>query len=208
MKILAIGAHFDDIELGCGGSLLKWKSQGHQITLFTATLSGYRDPSGKLIRSEEHAAMEGRKSAKLVGAELIEGKLSTFAVEFNESLNAILVDILARVKPDLLLTHWTEDTHHDHRQLALASLHCARRVPRILMYESNWYVGEGLFNARYFVDITSTYAGKIELLRIFKSEHDRVGESWERFAAAKSEMLGLTAGVSRAEGFQVVKWLE
>ncbi len=208
MKILAIGAHFDDVELGCGGSLLKWKQQGHGITVFTATVSGYRDPEGKQIRDENQAAVEGRESARLMGADLIEGTFPTFQVEFNESLNSTLVDLFARIQPDILLTHWSQDTHHDHRQLALATLHCARRVPRVLMYESNWYAGEGSFDARYFVDITDTYPGKLELLRTFKSEHARAGESWERFAAAKSEYFGLQAGVSRAEGFQVVRWLE
>ena len=44
MNVLALGAHFDDVELGCGGALAAHSLKGDNITVYTATLSGYLDP--------------------------------------------------------------------------------------------------------------------------------------------------------------------
>jgi LmbE family N-acetylglucosaminyl deacetylase len=55
MNILALGAHSDDIELGCGGSLARYASLGHNIYLYVATKSGYSDSEGNLIRSDNQS---------------------------------------------------------------------------------------------------------------------------------------------------------
>ena len=206
MRTLAIGAHFDDVELGCGGSLLAWKDQGHAITVFVASRSGYRDPQGTVIRPDATARAEGIAAANYMGAELIEGDFATFELEFAEPLNCKLMDVLHSVQPDMVLTHWSGDVHHDHRALALASLHCCRRVPRLLMYCSNWYESEQRFDPRFFVDISATLGKKIELVEIYRSENGRTGGLWLDYLRANARMMGLKTGVQYAEGFEVVKW--
>lgn len=207
MKILAIGAHFDDIELGCGGSLLQWKSKGYEIVLFIASQSGYQNAQGKIIRSNDVAYQEGLESSKYLGARLIAGNFPTFELEFNESLNSKLIETLDNVKPDLVLTHWTGDVHHDHRALALASLHCCRHVPKFLMYCSNWYGSDERFDPKFFVDISDTIEKKIELVKIYQSENTRTGGLWLDYVSSYSRIMGLKAGVEYAEGFQLVRWL-
>lgn len=207
MKILAIGAHFDDVELGCGGSLLAWKAQGHELTIFVATRSGYQDPSGQIVRSDDTARAEGRAAAQTIGAELIEGGLPTFELEFAEPLNARLVDVFSNVRPDLVLTHWGGDVHHDHRALALATLHAGRHVPRLLTYCSNWYQGDTTFEPRIFVDITGTLEAKRKLVQMHQSETKRTGHRWDDFVCSQARLIGLKVGLSAAEGFGVVRWL-
>ena len=138
MRVLAIGAHFDDVELGCGGTLLAWKARGDDVSLFVASDSGYSDPSGKPIRESNVARDEGKAVAARLGAELIEANIPTFEVVSDERLHAPLLAALERVRPDVVLSHWAGDPHHDHRQVALATLHTARRIPRVLVYRSNW----------------------------------------------------------------------
>ena len=58
MKILAIGAHFDDVEIGCGGTLLKWKDEGHDIVIMTITDSEYTLPSNGFSRTSQIAKTE------------------------------------------------------------------------------------------------------------------------------------------------------
>lgn len=207
-KILAIGAHYDDVELGCGGSLLMWKDQGHDITVFTVSQSGYRDTRGNIIRSDETARAEGIKAAKYMEAELIEGNFPTFELEFAEPLNCKLMDVLHSVQPDTVLTHWSGDVHHDHRAVALASLHCCRHIPRLLTYCSNYYESDWRFDPRFIVDISDMFEKKIELIKIYRSEKSRTGELWIDYVRSKSRLIGLKAGVQYAEGFEVVKWLE
>jgi len=207
MRILAVGAHFDDVELGGGGSLLAWRRQGHEIVIFTACRSGYHDPAGSPIRTDEAAQEEGRAAAATLGARLIEGGFPTLGLEFSEPLNKRLLTVCDDVRPDLLLTHWSEDTHTDHRALGLSSLHCARRIPRVLAYCSNWYVGTGVFDARFFVDIGLEMDELMGLLALYESEDRRTRGRWREYRRALGRELGLRIGVEYAEAFQVIKWL-
>jgi LmbE family N-acetylglucosaminyl deacetylase len=207
MKILAIGAHFDDVELSCGGSLTAWKDQGHSITIFVATCSGYSDSAGSVVRSDYDASTEGKAAAKLIGAELIEAGFPTFEIEFGERLNSKIIEALYEVRPDLVLTHWSNDIHHDHRAVALASLHCCRHVPRLLMYCSNWYESDRRFDPRFFVDISNTFDRKTKLIEIYQSENIRTKGVWLAHAKSAARLMGLKASVQFAEGFEVVKWL-
>ena len=139
MNILAIGAHFDDIELGCGGALAKHVSQGDKVYAYVATLSGFTNPESKVVRSNEMAMSEGERAMQVLGVELICGGFETLAVEFNEELNQQIVRIVEQKEIDKVYTHWVGDIHHDHQAVAKASLHSCRHVPNMLVYRSNWY---------------------------------------------------------------------
>ena len=67
MKILAIGAHLDDIELACGGTLARAIEKGHQVKMVVMTKSGYKNFDGKIIRTEDEAKSEGISAAKSLG---------------------------------------------------------------------------------------------------------------------------------------------
>jgi len=207
MNILAIGAHFDDVELGCGGSLFQWKKLGHEIIIFVASISGYSNSQGDIIRSDSVAYEEGVNAANFLGADLITGGFSTFDVEFAEPLNRKLIDVSNQVQPDIVLTHWSGDVHHDHKFLSLATLHCYRHIPKLLMYCANWYEADNRFDPRFFIDISDTFTKKKELIEIFQSENKRTKGIWMDYIQAQSRLFGLKAGVKYAEGFEVVKWL-
>jgi LmbE family N-acetylglucosaminyl deacetylase len=207
MKILAIGAHADDVEIGCGGSLLKWAAQGHDITIYTATDSGYSAPDGTVIRKSTDAAKEALESANAIGATLITGKHSCFDLEFSEPLNTDLVKIIEDINPNTILTHWDKDTHSDHQALAKATLHAARRVENILMYQSNWYLGGDVFDGRIFVDISSTMDDKVALVKTFKSEYHRTGESWGSDIRERAAEHGRYSNCTFAEAFQPIRYV-
>jgi len=208
MNILAIGAHADDVELGAGGSLLKWARAGHSVTIYTATNSEYRSPDGKLIRSAAVAAKEAETAAAVFGADLITGPFDCFQLDFGSALNVALLDIVQSVRPDLVVSHWSGDTHPDHKALAQATLHTAKHVPRILQYASNWYMGCESFDARYFVDISETLEDKLKLIEIYASENARSGGKWIDFFRNQAAMYGSINGVSYAEPFHAIRFLE
>ena len=206
-KVLAIGAHSDDVEIGCGGSLLKWKNQGYKITIFTACKSGYQDSKGNIIRSDDIAHSESIKASKFLGANLINAGFPTFKIEFSELFNSKLINVLANVQPDIVLTQWVGDTHHDHYVVAMASLHCCRHISNLLMYCSNWYESSRHFKPKFFVDISEEFEKKIELINIYQSENKRTDGIWLDYLQAQSKLYGLKTGVKYAEGFEIVKWL-
>lgn len=209
MNVLAIGAHFDDVELGCGGALAKHVKSGDDVYAFVATVSGFSNADKQSVRASGVARSEGEAAMKALGVkELICGDFNTFEVEFVEALNVKVLKIVEDKKIDLIYTHWSGDVHHDHKAVAASSLHAGRHVKRLLMYRSNWYHSTADFRGNFYVDITDHWASKEAAIRCHASEMERVGKTWLSFFAKEAENAGQRIGVKQAEVFEVVKWLQ
>jgi LmbE family N-acetylglucosaminyl deacetylase len=209
MNILAIGAHFDDLELGCGGTLAKHVKRGDRVTAFVATKSGWTSPKGGKVRSDAGALKEGRAGLKALGVvDLICGPFKTLHVEFDDALNALLVGIVEEKKAELIYAPWSGDVHHDHRAVGLSALHCGRHVPRLLTYRANWYESGKIFPGNFYGDITGFWPAKEAAIRSHASEMKRAGKKWLEYFRREAENAGRRAGVTHAETFEVVKWLE
>ena len=209
MNILAIGAHFDDVELGCGGALASHVRQGDDVYVFVATISGFVNQYNQEVRSNETALYEARNDMKILGVkELFCGNFKTLEVEFVDALNIEILKIMQTKKIDLVYSHWTGDIHHDHQAVAKASLHSCRHVPRLLMYRSNWYHSTLEFRGNFYVDITQCWDLKEQAIRAHVTEVDRTGNKWISFFKNEAENAGQRIGVKYAEVFEVVKWLE
>lgn len=207
MNILAVGAHYDDIELGCSGALIKHVLQGDNVLIYVATHSGFVSPGGKTIRDKAVAQAEGEIAAKLIGGTLINGGFETLNLEFTDELNGQLVALIEKYDIDIIYSHYSGDIHHDHQALAKAVLHAGRHVPRILEYHSNWYLSEKRFSPNFFVDISDTWETKKSAIMCHESEFKRAGKDWLRFFENEAINNGFICGVFMAEGFKVVKWL-
>jgi LmbE family N-acetylglucosaminyl deacetylase len=209
MNILAIGAHFDDIELGCGGTLARHVHSGDNVYVYVATVSGFTNQYAESVRSSEIARSEAEQAMKILGIkELICGQFKTLQVEFTDDLNAEILRIVDTRKIDFVYTHWVGDIHHDHQAVARASLHSCRHVPRLLMYRSNWYHSTTEFHGNFYTDITMFWPSKEAAIRAHASEVQRVGEKWINFFRNEAENAGQRIGVKMAEVFELVKWLE
>jgi LmbE family N-acetylglucosaminyl deacetylase len=208
VNVLAIGAHFDDVELGCGGALAKHKAAGDDVFVYVATDSGYSGPDNAEIRSNDVALREGEEAIKRLAAnELICGTFKTLHVEFVDSLSIEILRLVEQKKIDIVYTHWVGDVHHDHQALAKASLHACRHVPRLLMYRSNWYHSAMDFHGAFYVDISEFWDIKEWAIRAHESEMQRTHERWISFFRREAESAGQRIGVQLAETFEVVKWL-
>ncbi|MGG7073553.1 PIG-L deacetylase family protein [Campylobacter sp. 9BO] len=207
MNILAIGAHFDDIELGCGGALSRHVSNGDNVYAYVATKSGFINHKDKVIRSNEVAAREGENAMRILGVELIGGGFNTLEVEFTDDLNLDIIKIVEEKKIELVYSHWVGDIHHDHQAVARAALHSCRHVPRQLMYRSNWYHSNLEFKGNFYIDITDFWEQKQKSIEAHKSEIERTGRKWIEFFHNEAKNAGQRIGVSKAEVYEVVKWL-
>lgn len=208
MNILAIGAHFDDIELGCGGSLARHVRHGDHVVAYVATRSGYISPNNVQIRADDIAQAEGIAAMRALGVELICGHFATLAVEFTDELNIEILKIVEREKIDLVYTHWVGDIHHDHQAVSRASLHSCRHVPNMLMYRSNWYHSTLDFRGNFYVDITEDWNAKEASIKAHSSELERTGHKWIEFFKNEALNAGQRIGTKYAEVFEVVKWLQ
>ncbi|MDQ4100621.1 MAG: PIG-L family deacetylase [Thermoproteota archaeon] len=165
MNILAIGAHPDDIELGCGGLLLKAARQDHHnIFMYTLTRGGASgDP--------EERTKELMQSAKSIGAKRL--WIDNFE-DTKLSLSSDLINhiefFIKKADPDIVLTHSLGDTHHDHRAIAASTMEAGRFVPNILAYEIPVTRD---FKPQVYYDISDVMDDKIELINIFLSQRSK-----------------------------------
>jgi LmbE family N-acetylglucosaminyl deacetylase len=208
MNVLAIGAHFDDIELGCGGTLARHVRQGDQVVAFVATQSGYSNPNNKTVRSNRTAYQEGVAAMKKIGARLFYGNFRTFHVEFGEPLNRKILALVEGAKIERMYTHWENDAHHDHKAVSQSSLHCAKHVAQVLMYRSNWYKTPVPFKGNFYSDISEVWPIKEAAIKAHRSEMKRVGRRWLTYFKNEAKNAGMVSGVQYAEAFEVVKWTE
>ena len=209
MNVLAIGAHFDDVELGCGGTLAKRAREGDRVYVYVATVSGFTNHYNQTVRSSQTAREEAEAAMKVLGVhELICGRFKTLEVEFVDLLNVELLRIVEEKKIELVFSHWPGDIHHDHQAVGKASIHSCRHVPRQLLYRSNWYHSTEDFRGNFYVDITESWDAKQRAIEAHATELERTGRKWIGFFRNEAENAGQRIGVRYAEVFEVLKWLE
>lgn len=206
-NVLAASAHFDDAELGCGGTLARHVRAGDKVTLYVATRSGYGNMKGQGVRSDALARKEGLAAAKILGVKVIEGDFETFHLRYEDPLIAALRRIIEEKKIDTVYLPWTGDAHQDHRALAQAAITAARHCPRILMYRINYYDTDEAFTPRHYVDITATMKTKLRALKAHGSEMKRTNGRWLEYVTAEDRNTGIKLGVGHAEAFQPVRYL-
>lgn len=208
MNILAIGAHFDDVELGCGGTLARHARSGDNVYVYVATVSGFSNHHNEKVRSNEGALMEAEKAMEILGVrEMVCGKFKTLEVEFVDDLNVEILRLVEAKKIDTVLSHWPGDIHHDHQAVGQASIHACRHVPRQLLYRSNWYHSTQDFRGNFYVDISETWESKELAIRAHASEVERTGQRWIQFFRNEAQNAGQRIGVPLAEVFEVIKYL-
>ena len=198
VTVLAIGAHPDDIEVGCAGTLAMHKCSGDKVYVLVLSKG---EASGD-SRAKELAC---KKSADLLGIDgLFFGGLQDTKISDGIETIQVIEKVVEEVKPDIIYTLSYEDTHQDHRNTAFATFSAARRCKKVLMYEVPKPLKD--FYPQVFVDIEKTFEIKKKALLLF-------GRESERFLLAANAIEGLAilrgfqAGVRFAEAFEVGKFI-
>jgi LmbE family N-acetylglucosaminyl deacetylase len=166
MNILAIGAHPDDIELGCGGLLLKASRHGrHNIFMYTLTRGGASgDPDERTKELIQSARFIGAKRLWIDNFEDTKLSLSSDLINHIEFF-------IKKADPDIVLTHSLGDTHHDHRAIAASTMEAGRYVANTLAYEIPVTRD---FRPQVYYDISDVIDDKIQLINIFWSQRSKM----------------------------------
>lgn len=208
-NILAIGAHADDVEIGCGGTVARHVEKGDTVILLIITESSYTNYDGKVLRSVDEAIKEEETATKALGAKLINLNFETKHVphspELVESINRIIDDY----NIDTIYTHWYHDTHQDHKRTTQSVLSAGRYVHNILMYEPEYPAGRSYigFRNQYYVDITSSIGIKMDALKCHESQVKKYGNTFLEAVKARARHRGYEVGSKYAECFEVVRLL-
>ena len=198
-NILAIGAHPDDIEFGCGGALIKYAQKGHRIFLLVMTGGGLGGSVS--VRTQEQEA-----SGKILGAEKIYwgGYRDTHLVVDVDLIGKIEA-VIAEVKPDFIFCNFPDDTHQDHRHLAQAIMSATRYIRNVLFFEGPTTQN---FNPQVFVDISDTLDRKVEALQAHRSQVMKTNIedlSIVEVARSSANFRGIQGRVKYAEAFHSLR---
>lgn len=209
MKIMAIGAHLDDIEIACGGTLAKAIQNGHEVKVLIMSKSGYTNKEGKIQRSDDLAVAEGLNALHVLGIQNIEIlDFPTKDIPFvSEVVNAIDVS-MAAFDPDIIFTHHPFDTHQAHVGVSNATIAAARRKNTVFFYEPITPSGRSYvaFKPGLYVNIEDTIELKRASLREHKSEYNKFGaEDWITGIECRCGFRGYEIGAKYAEAFEILR---
>ncbi|HEY5253984.1 MAG TPA: PIG-L family deacetylase [Acidobacteriaceae bacterium] len=220
MRVLAIGAHPDDLELQCAGTMAKYALRGDHVIMAVA-MSG--DCGSATLPKAEIAAIRGkeaRASAAVIGAEFLAmGNYSDGFLFSTEQTRLDFLNVIRQSRPDVILTHSPNDYHPDHRMVAqiVSDVRIMITVPNIKteappydklpeIYFFDTMAGVD-FVPQNYVDISTTFEVKKKMLACHKSQSSWLEEQYNMtyldFIDCVGRFRGLQCGVQYAECFQV-----
>ncbi len=199
LDVLCIGAHSDDIEIGCGGAILRLLAEraGSRVTWVVFSANADREHEARQSAGDFLAdAAEAR-------VEIHHFRESYFPDEWAE-VKDCFNELGRRVEPDIVFSHRRHDEHQDHRTVAELTWNTFRNH-LIAEYEIPKYEGD-LGNPNVFVELPESVAErKVELIvKHFGTQYDKYWFRPETFAGLMA-LRGVEAGTSAAEGFHVRK---
>ena len=161
--VLAIGAHPDDVEIGCGGILLRHSARGDDVNVLTLT----GGEAGGVIAER---AIESQRAAELMSARLFHAELADTSLSVSDGgiMIGTIERVIAEIRPTVIYTHSRHDIHQDHRNVHDATLVAARRVPRIYCYQAP--SGNIDFKPTRFVGIDEWVDRKLEVIGAYSSQ--------------------------------------
>lgn len=226
MNVLAIGAHGDDLEYFCGGTLARYAANGDHVVMCVVT-DGRGRPLGN---PDEIAALrkaEAQAAADVIGAELMWLGVPDGGLQVNMETRRLFIEAIRASDADVIIAHPAKDYHPDHvavNKLVLA----AAQVSRTANYPSQYppirktvpvaFMDSELgvdFNPHEYVDISDFWDVKVQMLRQHLSQHMPVMQYDPDFvlppddenpflhpAKVMSQFRGIQAGVPYAEAFR------
>lgn len=209
MRIFAVGAHLDDIEIACGGTLAKAVEAGHEVKVLIMSKSGYTNKEGDVQRSDEVAVKEGTNALHTLGITDIEIlDFETKDIPFRSDVVNVIDLMISRYNPDIIFTHHPFDTHQAHEGVSKATIAAARRKNTVFFYEPITPSGRSYvaFKPMLYVDIESTLDKKIESLKCHTSEYNKFGaEDWIEGVRCRCGFRGYEIGKKFAEAFEILR---
>lgn len=225
MRILAVGAHPDDLEILCGGTLARFVQEGHEVVMCHAS----RGDRGSFVHSREDIIRirgeEARRAAEVAGAAYASLGFSDGEVlAADADQRRAVVDLIRDVRPDLIITHFPNDYMSDHNEISRLVFDCSFHATLPLfetdkphhsevtpIYYMETVMGIG-FHPTEFVDVSSTMETKTAMLEAHESQltwlRDHDGVDIVEQMRTTTRFRGQQCGVPYAEGFvPCLTWL-
>ncbi len=195
-RVLAFGAHPDDIEIGAGGTIARLTAEGAEVTMVTISV-----PS-----CVEERIREAAQSAKLLGAKqhILFPKPGRVEDIPMHQLVGAMDSIVNDFRPDLVLAHSASDLHWDHGLVNRAAISSLRRLSaNLLAFTSSYELNaHSRIIGQCFIDITGTLEKKMGAIHAHATQLSKIDIDATRDLARG---MGRIAGVKFAEAFEVLR---
>ncbi len=204
-RVLVLAPHTDDGELGCGGSIARFCSEGREVTYVAFSLCTRSLPEGLAPNTLE---IEVKAATKVLGVKPENLILYDYDVrrfkEFRQEILEELVKINRQVNPDLVFVPSPTDIHQDHQVISEEGLRAYKNTT-LLGYEMPW--NNLSFNTRCFVKLgEEEIATKVAALKEYKSQAHRSYIN-ENFIRSLAYTRGVQIGCQYAEAFEVIRYV-
>jgi LmbE family N-acetylglucosaminyl deacetylase len=225
VRVLAVGAHPDDLEILCGGTLARFVREGHEVVMCNATLGNRGSFEHSSDEIAEIRLVEARRAAELAGASHVTLGFDDGEVDASDAAQrTAVVDLVRDVRPDLIVTHSPNDYMSDHNEVSKLVFDCSFHATLPLLetgkphhdsvtpiYYMETVMGLG-FEPTEYVDVTSTIETKVAMLRAHESQlrwlRDHDGVDIIEQMRTTTRFRGQQCGVEYAEGFApCLTWL-
>jgi bacillithiol biosynthesis deacetylase BshB1 len=217
MKVMAVGAHPDDVEMSCGGLVAKLVSEGHDVGIADLTCGEMGSSGSERTRIEESA-----RAARVLGVSwrVCCGLPDSGLNHSDKEHVHAFVRLLRARRPALVLAPWRQARHPDHmeageivrRAVFLAGLR-RLRAPGKPHAETKvlYYMGDTRFEPTFVVDVTRFFGRKMRSIHAYRSQFDRSrpdafptrlnAPGFLDVIETRARYLGHVMGVKYAEGF-------
>ena len=168
LKLLCIGAHSDDIEIGCGGTVVRLLEENPNTEVHWVVVGAMGQRADEAVESA-NLFLANAKRKEIVIKQFRDGFFPYFGSDIKDFFEKLKGDC----SPDLVLTHYRGDLHQDHRLVSELTWNTFRNH-LILEYEIPKYDGD-IGTPNFFVHLSdATCRKKIQnILRCFKSQRDK-----------------------------------
>lgn len=218
MRVLAVGAHPDDLELLCGGTLARYAQRGDHVTMAVATNGEAGSSTLSKAEIADIRRQEAEASAAVIGAEFIWMNYPDEFLFSNEDTRLNFLNLVRKARPDVILAHAPSDYHPDHRTSGqiLWDIRIMTTVPNLVteeppcvkipeIYYMDTIAGIS-FVPETYVDISDTFELKKKMLACHKSQsrwlEDQYEMNYMQFIEYISRFRGIQCGARYAECFQ------
>lgn len=204
-NIIVIGAHYDDAELGAGGTMARLAAEGNRVYKLTLTNNETRFEQKGIVVNAESSAVQSAEACRILGVTEVDfTPVECSHLFYDTDVMQRVEEIVYDLNIDTALIHFDSDMNQDHVEASRISMTALRHCRNVLMYQSNGYLLDKDYYPRFFVDISEYFEKKKEALRCYGREHDRYGRLFETICK-RNEVWGYGTEVAAAEGFRVLK---
>lgn len=225
MRVLAVGAHPDDLEILCGGTLARYVREGHEVVMCHAS----RGDRGSFVHTREEIARirgeESREAAAIAGAEYATLGFSDGEILAGDAeQRRAVVDLVREARPDVIITHSPGDYMSDHNEISKLVFDCSFHATLPLfetarphhgrvtpIFYMDTVMGVGFLPTEY-VDVTETIETKVAMLEAHRTQltwlRDHDGVDIVEQMRTTTRFRGQQCGAAYAEGFRpCAAWL-